>query len=225
MGSSAGEISAEDVREESGYERMKRLAKEEGRNVPDLLALAPKNDPYFVGSPAQMRKAEWFASLWESFGFTSGVHVRRVHYQLVSQESPVGFDGKPYRTKSRRCVPTCLGCPRARPAKLRPQRVTNGSSMLGEVTLSSLASTKPTKARRKSERRSVRRQDDPRAGYRDAPYSRALVRLGMRGSVTTLMLRNRNLSGIIAQATRIGRDLDQTRQVLKRIEAEGEPAL
>jgi hypothetical protein len=141
------------LRAESGYERIKRLAKEEGWNVPDLLPLAPKNDPYFVGSPAQMRKAEWFAALWESFGYTSGVHVRRVHYQLVSQESPVGFDGTPYRTNSSRCVPTCLGCPRERPAKLRPQRATNGCSTLGEVTSSSSASTKPTRVRRKSERK------------------------------------------------------------------------
>ena len=84
---------------DSGYERIKRLAKETGRNIPDLLALARKNDPYFMGSPAQVRQAEWFASLWERFGYTTSVHIRRVHYQLVSQVSPTNLDGPPYRTR------------------------------------------------------------------------------------------------------------------------------
>jgi len=86
----------EHSRPESGYERIKRLAREEGRNIPDLLALARQNDPFFMGSPAQVRKAEWFASLWERFDYATGVHIRRVHYQLVSQESPERWDGKPY---------------------------------------------------------------------------------------------------------------------------------
>lgn len=32
---------------------------------------------------------EWFAALWERFGYTSGVHLRRIHYQLVTREPPL----------------------------------------------------------------------------------------------------------------------------------------
>jgi hypothetical protein len=36
------------------------------------------------GGPADLRDAQWFAGLWEEFGYTSGVHLRRVHYQVFS---------------------------------------------------------------------------------------------------------------------------------------------
>lgn len=84
------------VSKESGFEGIKRLAREDGRKVDDFLVLARNNDPYFSGSPAQVKRAEWFAELWERFGYTAGAHIRRVHYQLVSQGSPTDFDGKPY---------------------------------------------------------------------------------------------------------------------------------
>jgi hypothetical protein len=39
----------------------------------------------------------WFAALWERFGYTSGVHLRRIHYQLVTREPPLPrADGAPY---------------------------------------------------------------------------------------------------------------------------------
>jgi len=82
----------------TGYEKIKQFKKESGYNIPDLLALAPGNDPFYAGSPSAKEKAEWFASLWQKFGFgySSGVHLRRFHYQLVSQEEPKKHDGKPY---------------------------------------------------------------------------------------------------------------------------------
>src|SRR6266699_2576544 len=41
--------------------------------------------------------AEWFASLWQAFRYTSKVHIRRVHYQIVSQNPPVVMpNGLPY---------------------------------------------------------------------------------------------------------------------------------
>ena len=79
-----------------GYAAIKRLAREERRPIVDLLALARQNDPFFAGSPAQADKARWFADLWRRFGYSSGVHLRRVHYQLVSQEDPRKADGTPY---------------------------------------------------------------------------------------------------------------------------------
>ena len=55
--------------------------------VTDLLVLAPENDPYYAGGPperASRRNAELFAGLWERFGFITGVHLRRIHYRIVS---------------------------------------------------------------------------------------------------------------------------------------------
>mgnify|MGYP001111769005 CR=1 FL=1 len=70
----------------TGYEKIKRLAKEKKCNVTDLLILARQNDPFYTGSATQKAMAEWFAELWQRFGYSTGVHLRRVHYQLVSQE-------------------------------------------------------------------------------------------------------------------------------------------
>lgn len=84
-----------------GYEDLKELALEEGVNIPDLLALARNNDPFFCGSPAQLDKAQWFADLWQRFGYSTGVHLRRVHYRLVSQHGPTMHDGTPYENTER----------------------------------------------------------------------------------------------------------------------------
>jgi hypothetical protein len=55
------------------------------------------HDPFYVGRPAQRATAEWFASLWERFGFKRGTHLRRVHYALVSQDPPPSLpDGTAY---------------------------------------------------------------------------------------------------------------------------------
>ena len=80
----------------SGYDKIKQLAKEAGCTIPDLLVLARQNDPFFVGSPAQRKMAEWFAELWHEFGYTTGVHLRRFHYRLISQELPTNHNGEPY---------------------------------------------------------------------------------------------------------------------------------
>lgn len=79
-----------------GYEAIKEAASEAGYVIPDMLALARQNDPFFCGSPTQQAQADWFADLWRQFNFTTGVHLRRVHYRLVSQHTPTMHDGKPY---------------------------------------------------------------------------------------------------------------------------------
>jgi hypothetical protein len=53
-------------------------------SVIELLALAHKKDPFRCGGPTDLRDAQWFAGLWEQFGYTTGVHLRRVHYQVFS---------------------------------------------------------------------------------------------------------------------------------------------
>ena len=79
------------------YEQIKRMAKETGQRVTDLIVLAPQNDPFYTGTPNDCALAEWFAGLWLAFGYSSGVHIRRVHYQIVSQNPPVLLpNGTPY---------------------------------------------------------------------------------------------------------------------------------
>ena len=79
------------------YQSLKDLAKLIKVKVVDLLALAPQNDPFYVGTPASVEQAQWFAALWQRFGYAGGVHVRRVHYQTISQDPPVLMpDGSPY---------------------------------------------------------------------------------------------------------------------------------
>src|SRR5438105_2100979 len=79
------------------YEQIKQLAKATGQRVTDLIVLAPQNDPFYTGTPNDWALAEWFAQLWQAFGYSSGVHIRRVHYQIVSQDPPVLLpNGTPY---------------------------------------------------------------------------------------------------------------------------------
>ena len=80
----------------TGYEKIKQLAKSRGCKIPDLLALAPQNDPFYAGSPTGKDMAEWFAAFWKQAGYTTGIHLRRVHYQLVSGRDPRKHNGLPY---------------------------------------------------------------------------------------------------------------------------------
>ena len=71
------------------YKTIKALAKSQGVSVNDLLAMPAQSDPFYCGMPAQIRNAEWFADLWKRFRYTDGVHLRRLHYQIVSQREDV----------------------------------------------------------------------------------------------------------------------------------------
>jgi len=83
--------------EQFTYEQIKQLARQTGQRVTDLIPLAPQNDPFYTGTPNDWALAEWFASLWQVFGYTNKVHIRRVHYQIVSQNPPVAMpNGLPY---------------------------------------------------------------------------------------------------------------------------------
>jgi hypothetical protein len=79
------------------YEHIKQIARATGQRVTDLIPLAPQNDPFYTGTPGDWALAEWFAGLWQAFGYTTKVHIRRVHYQIVSQNPPVVMpNGLPY---------------------------------------------------------------------------------------------------------------------------------
>jgi len=79
------------------YDEIKSLAKSQKCTVKDLLALSPQNDPFYMGQKGQVELAEWFKALWDQFEYADGVHLRRVHYQIISQDPPICFpNGKPY---------------------------------------------------------------------------------------------------------------------------------
>lgn len=77
------------------YHAIKALARQRRVSVDDLLALAKANDPFYVGAPAQRAAAEWFSDHFAAANFGNGVHLRRVHYFLVSIKATL-LDGKPY---------------------------------------------------------------------------------------------------------------------------------
>lgn len=86
------------------YEQIKAEAKR-GRqenlgysSVKDLIALALNNDPFYMGSARDHELAKWFSDIWFTFGYTNNIHLRRIHYQIISQDAPVSFpDGLPYK--------------------------------------------------------------------------------------------------------------------------------
>ena len=80
------------------YHDIKQLAAETGIGATELIALSAANDPFYAGQPSREMWARWFAEIWEPVSAgRRGLHLRRIHYVLVSQESPVMKpDGTPY---------------------------------------------------------------------------------------------------------------------------------
>ena len=79
------------------YDSVKQLAQALDRPVSTLLAQDPSSDPFFAGRLGRRAGAQWFAKLWRRFELGPGTHLRRVHYILVSQASPIiGANSKPY---------------------------------------------------------------------------------------------------------------------------------
>ena len=67
------------------HQEIKRIAKELGCRINDLIVLAPQNDLFYIGTKGQIDLAYWFKDLWKQFGYTEGIHLRRIHYQIISQ--------------------------------------------------------------------------------------------------------------------------------------------
>ena len=66
-----------------------QLKAELGRPLHTLCALAHINDPFFADHGARREAADWFVALWRRFRLGHGVHLRRIHYVLISQAKPV----------------------------------------------------------------------------------------------------------------------------------------
>lgn len=77
------------------YNEIKAIAKDSDYHVADLIALARKNDPFYRGSKGDLIKAQWFKQVWTNSGYSTGVHLRRIHYRIVSTPTPKP-DGTPY---------------------------------------------------------------------------------------------------------------------------------
>ena len=87
----------------TGYEFIKQLKRDlrkQGikRNLPDLLAMSPQNDPFNAGSEGNWLAARWCADQLARLDLlVQGVHLRRAHYKLVSQDPPpLLWNGKAY---------------------------------------------------------------------------------------------------------------------------------
>ncbi len=80
------------------YATIKALAATAGRRVSAFFVLAPQNDPFYVGAPASRRDGEWFAQQWAACGYggAAAVHLRRVHYRLISGEPVALPEGGAY---------------------------------------------------------------------------------------------------------------------------------
>jgi hypothetical protein len=78
------------------YDDLKELAEELNRPPATLIVLVPQNDPFYI-TPKREAEAEWFADIWQRFDCQPGTHSRRVHYRLISQQTPVLMPGgRPY---------------------------------------------------------------------------------------------------------------------------------
>ena|SRR6185369_8455573 len=79
------------------YEAVKALAKDLDRPLKSAIALSDDNDPYLANRPgARLDRARWFTKLWREIDPPQGVHLRRLHYILVSTTSISLPNGAPY---------------------------------------------------------------------------------------------------------------------------------
>lgn len=85
----------------TGYEMIRELKRQHGLYIHQFLALAPNNDPFYMGSPLDWEQARWFEAIWKANGFSKGTHLRRIHYRVAVQPDSQKHDGKPYENTER----------------------------------------------------------------------------------------------------------------------------
>jgi hypothetical protein len=87
-----------------GPKAHKALAKQLGipnNKAGELIVLDYGNDPFYMGTPTEIRDAEWFAGLLEQYGLQLGAHNRRVHYRHLSTPGSTRPDGRAYENTTR----------------------------------------------------------------------------------------------------------------------------
>jgi hypothetical protein len=81
----------------SDYDDLVALSHETNRRLDGVYAMEGISDPWMAGRPARQANARWFVDQYNRLGFKTGVHLRRIHYVLVSQAEPVVMiDGGKY---------------------------------------------------------------------------------------------------------------------------------
>jgi hypothetical protein len=79
------------------YDELCRMRTDLGVIAESFLALKEEHDPFYAGLKSHIEDAKWFKEMWDMCGYASGMHLRRMHYQLVSQEPKIKMrNGKTY---------------------------------------------------------------------------------------------------------------------------------
>ena len=76
------------------YGLLAEYAKILGQAKKQLLVLAANNDPFNVGTEAQVEQAKWFKGVYDQVGYP-GIHLRRLHYRAYDA-GVLTLDGEPY---------------------------------------------------------------------------------------------------------------------------------
>ncbi|KXB06573.1 hypothetical protein AKJ51_03480 [candidate division MSBL1 archaeon SCGC-AAA382A20] len=101
-------------------EELEELQKMYGvSNKKEMLALSSNNDPFNAGTPKDLKMARWFADVWNRCGFQEGVHLRRVHYRILSEEIK-DYDDDPYENTQKAWNKLCKSGSKARYLKMVP---------------------------------------------------------------------------------------------------------
>jgi hypothetical protein len=105
-----------------GIDDIKLLSQKLRRPIATLLALTVDADPFYANMPSRRRGAEWFADLWSRYEFDQyGVlHVRRVHYVLISKGEVKHCNGADYVNTERHWWDLVRSCRDARLLGLIP---------------------------------------------------------------------------------------------------------
>ncbi len=74
-----------------------------GCSLNDLSVMSDVRDPFRIDTPASHRDAAWLAEAWRASGARKGLHLRGLHYALVSVDPPVRMphNGESYQNTVR----------------------------------------------------------------------------------------------------------------------------
>jgi hypothetical protein len=69
------------------YDSLKALARQLKRPEKTLVGTSLTNDPFYAGVANRKALAEWFLDIWNTYKCRDGIHLRGIHYLLISQEN------------------------------------------------------------------------------------------------------------------------------------------
>jgi hypothetical protein len=81
-------------------EQLRKLAEETGLTLGELSVFSSNNDPYRFDTSAHHRDAAWLRKVMDKTRITSPIHLRGLHYVLVTKKV-IKPNGKPYRNTGR----------------------------------------------------------------------------------------------------------------------------